>query len=112
MQYASGEAVDELKGYGYQISTAHTDNPYENAVMQSFFKILQCEEAYNRKRLHSALRYSSPNDFEELLATNQNKDVPRQTLLTLPVQSQGCAPDYHFLPSPCLVQNSHISVLL
>ncbi len=44
------------------------------------------EEVYNRKRLHSALGYRSPNDFERLLIIQENNRLPRQTILTLPVQ--------------------------
>jgi len=109
VQYASAEYIDELKCHGFEISMARTGNPYENARMESFFKTLKyeevylceyetfedvvarlpyfIEEVYNQKRLHSALGYCSPNDFEESLFIQQNNGAPRQTLLTLSVQS-------------------------
>jgi hypothetical protein len=46
------------------------------------------EEVYNQKRLHSVPGYRPPNEFEEEQLLNQeDKEIPRQALLTLSVQS-------------------------
>jgi transposase InsO family protein len=116
VQYASSEYVDELQKHGFQTSLARPGNPHENAITESFFKTLKheqvylweyemyndvvarppyfLEEVYNRKRLHSAIGYRSPHDFEQFVFNKQNNGSPRQTLLTLSAQSQGCSPGH------------------
>lgn len=92
VQYTSNEYTDRLKGMNIQISMSRKGNPYDNAYAESFFKTLKVEEVYlneysdindawdniqrfiediyNKKRLHSALGYMSPIDFEQEVALN------------------------------------------
>lgn len=102
VQYAAHEYVDDLKSAGLRISMSRKGNPYDNAQAESFIKTLKSEEVYlwdyktfedvkkripyfieavyNKKRLHSALGYCPPNEYESLVAKNEN--INRQTLLT------------------------------
>ena len=86
VQYASEEYGAMLEKRGMIPSMSRPANPYDNASCESFIKTLKREEIYaneyddlehllanleqfieqyyNRQRLHSALGYSSPEEFE------------------------------------------------
>jgi transposase InsO family protein len=90
VQYASNDYTGLLKDHGVRISMSRSGNPYDNATCESFMKTLKYEEVYrqeyrdladaracidrfiekiyNGKRLHSALGYRPPIEFERSLS--------------------------------------------
>ena len=89
VQYASRDYTAQLEQHGIRISMSRLATPYDNAQAESFIKTLKYEEvyrteyrdleeakalieqflekAYNQQRLHSALGYRPPLEFERSL---------------------------------------------
>jgi putative transposase len=86
VQYACGDYIGRLQRAGIQPSMSRGGCPWDNAMAESFMRTLKREEVngqtyrdqaeveasieafietvYNRQRLHSALAYRAPEDFE------------------------------------------------
>lgn len=85
-QYTADDYLALLKTHGIQVSMSTKGDPYDNAMMESFFSTLRAELTdlarfatrqaartavfefievfYNRQRLHSSLGYRSPLAYE------------------------------------------------
>lgn len=96
-QYASNDYTELLKDRGIDISMSRQGNPWDNAACESFMKTLKYEEVfrheyrdlveakrsierflekiYNEKRLHSALGYRPPAEFESSLSQSVNPQL-------------------------------------
>jgi putative transposase len=92
VQYACADYTAVLAAHGIAPSMSRIGNPYDNAKAESFMKTLKHEElqacsyrdikharraigdfiedVYNRNRLHSALAYRPPVEFEASLAAS------------------------------------------
>ena len=105
-QYACADYLAVLQQHHIVPSMSRVGNPYDNALCESFIKTLKQEEIYateyrdlqhleanleiffeqyyNRRRLHSALNYRSPEEFERQLAglpASKESSVPRLSFL-------------------------------
>ena len=96
IQYASADYVEILQKHRIVPSMSRPANPYDNASCESFIKTLKREEIYaneyedlehlrehieefieryyNQKRLHSALGYRSPEEFEQQAASGSETE--------------------------------------
>jgi transposase InsO family protein len=127
VQYASRAYTKLLVEHEIRISMSRRGSPYENARAERFMRTLKAEEVqgrtyenvddtrrrigefleeiYNRQRLHSALRYLTPDEFEKSLktvesdSTDGNVGKPKAGFPTFP-QALEIPPGFPHFPPP------------